>query len=391
MFLIPIGDEPNEKQTPWVNYGLIAANAIVFFLTWGGEESARTVEILERWGYVPAHPRVEALFTSMFLHAGWMHLIGNMLFLWIFGDNVEARLGRLKYLLVYLAMGAAAGLTFGLLRPQEQQPCVGASGAISGVLGVYFLAFPENKVKMLFWVFIFVRVFHVGARWVIGLWFLVNDVLPLAFKTYLLGDNTAHEAHVGGFVSGLVLYLLLRPTAKVKEAEARFAAGVGSTASSGTAGTWGERRDPYAGGRAAPPRWGQAGTLEEAPTLTEEQKILLAWRAGQFEAAAGRFASELRFGRVPHVPEPEFFRMCAYLYDHQQWDDSRRAFHAFLDSYPSSRNAPPAAFALGMVYSRQDRDAEKARPWLEEAARRHPSAQVRQMAEQELAAIRYRR
>lgn len=388
--MIPIGDEPNAKQTPWVNYALIAANVVVFIATATWEQTERVKDLFERWGYVPSRPSLETLFSSMFLHGGIMHIVGNMLYLWIFGDNCEARLGRIPYLLVYLATGAVAGLTYGFVHPDSTIPCVGASGAVSGVLGIYFLAFPQNRVKVLFWWWFFIRVFHVKARWIIGFWFVVNDLLPILFQTYLLGDMTAHEAHVGGFVAGFVLYLLLKPLVKAKEEE--FATGPGFSAGAGAPVGWGSTGGAYAGGRTAPSGWGGVeapGHAEEA--LSDDDAILFAWRMGRFAPAAERFAKGLRFGRVAQLPEPEFFRVCAFLYDRAQWDDARRAFHAFLDAFPSSRNAPAAAFALGMIYSRQDRDAEKAKPWLEQAARRHPDAKVRSMAEHEVLAIRYRR
>ena len=111
-----------------------------------------------RYGFKPAAPDVITIFSSMFLHAGWTHLLGNMLFLWIFGDNLEARLGPAKYLAVYLGTGVAATLFFAVFQPTSYVPLVGASGAISGVLGCYFLWFPKNQVKVFIWIVFFIQI-----------------------------------------------------------------------------------------------------------------------------------------------------------------------------------------------------------------------------------------
>ncbi len=222
MLILPIGDQPNDpKRVPWMNYALIAANALVFLFVaapvLGNEAQAEIV--MRRWGYLPSDPTLQTLFSSMFMHAGWMHLIGNMLFLWIFGDNIESRLGSLGYLFAYLGVGAAATLVFGAFNGDTLYPCVGASGAISGVQGLYFIACPKHKVRVFLWLYVFVRVTLVPARLIMGFWFVMNDIVPVVMK---LPGQVAHMAHLGGFASGLVLMLILRPlVARIEEAAAR--------------------------------------------------------------------------------------------------------------------------------------------------------------------------
>jgi hypothetical protein len=146
---------------------------------------------------------VADLLGSMFLHAGFAHLAGNMLFLWIYGDNVEHRLGRLPFLLAYLGTGVLATLAFSLVAGASLTPLVGASGAISGVLGLYFVLFPHNRVKVLVALFPFViDVFLVPAPLVLGLFVLVDNLLPLVVGA---GGGVAYGAHLGGFVGGLAL------------------------------------------------------------------------------------------------------------------------------------------------------------------------------------------
>jgi membrane associated rhomboid family serine protease len=236
MFL-PYGDTPNPPTTPWVTYLLIGINVAVFlFLTLplsvsrpdlhdpllldylqalGARGYVSAEQVLQqvsaydlfvfRYGFRPAAASTATLFTSMFLHGGWLHLAGNMLFLWIFGDNVEHRLGRVGYLLGYLATGAAATLFFSLFVPGSQIPLVGASGAISGVLGCYFLWFPRNKVKTFIFLFpLLMNTFYLPARLVLGFYLVIDNLVP-----FLLNGGqavgVAHGAHIGGFVAGLAL------------------------------------------------------------------------------------------------------------------------------------------------------------------------------------------
>ncbi len=235
MFL-PIGDSPNpERFTPWVNYGLIAANVVVFFLTYIPLADLRAdvvpTEAL-RWlrqitaanpgyvpsqydvftyvnGYKPGAPEIRDLFSAMFLHAGWGHLLGNMLFLWIYGDNVEHRLGRMKYLFVYLLTGVAATMGFALLNVGSTVPMIGASGAISGVLGMYFIMFPHNVVKVFTFFFPFIfGVYPFNARLVLGFYIVVQNIFPAVFAAGQGGGGVAYGAHIGGFVAGVIVALI---------------------------------------------------------------------------------------------------------------------------------------------------------------------------------------
>jgi membrane associated rhomboid family serine protease len=247
--IIPIGDQPNPRGTPWVNYALIAANAAVFLLvtlprmyslpdptdpavqdflrhlldrlppgTDPGEVAAIALRrmsaydiFLSRWGYRPAEPSVWALLASMFLHGGWLHLLGNMLFLWIYGDNVEHRLGPFGYLAAYLLTGAVAAVVYGFFVPANAgfTPMVGASGAISGVLGFYFVWFPRNKVRLLVLFFpFFVFTWLVSARLVLGFFLIIENLLPFLFSSRGSG-GVAYGAHIGGFVAGVIAAVLM--------------------------------------------------------------------------------------------------------------------------------------------------------------------------------------
>lgn len=236
MFL-PYGDTPNPPGVPYINNLLIAINIGVFlFLTlplslsrpdlndpllldylqaMGARGYISAEQVLQRvsaydlvvfrYGFRPGSASLLTLFSSMFLHGGWMHLAGNMLFLWIFGDNVEQRLGRLRYLLGYLAAGAAATLFFALFVPGSQIPLVGASGAISGVLGCYFLWFPRNQVKTFVFLFpLLMNTFYLPARLVLGFYLVLDNLIPFLINGGR-ASGVAHGAHIGGFLFGLAM------------------------------------------------------------------------------------------------------------------------------------------------------------------------------------------
>jgi membrane associated rhomboid family serine protease len=208
--VLPIGDDNSRRRTfPFVTYGLVAANVIVFLVELGQPDPQA---YLAQWGATPSqistgHSLV-TLVTSMFLHAGWVHLLGNMLFLAIFGDNVEDAFGHLRYLAFYFACGIAASFAQIALAPGSQIPGVGASGAISGVLAAYLIMFGNNRVRVLIGIFPAI----VPAYLMIGLWI----VLQLVYGATSLGytqqsGGVAYAAHVGGFLCGLVLTFVLRP------------------------------------------------------------------------------------------------------------------------------------------------------------------------------------
>lgn len=239
--LLPIGDVPNPKTTPYVNWLLIGINVAVFLAVtlplstarpdlgdpalldylnligargdWPAHLVYQHVSaydlLIFRYGFRPAEFSLLSMFTAMFLHGGWLHLAGNMLFLWIYGDNVEHRLGHLGYLVAYLGAGLAATLFFALFVPHSQVPMLGASGAISGVLGFYFLWFPRNRIKVFVFLFpIIMTTVLIPARIVLGAYLLIDNLLPF-LTTTAEGSGIAYGAHIGGFLAGLGLALAI--------------------------------------------------------------------------------------------------------------------------------------------------------------------------------------
>ncbi len=225
--MVPLRDENPTQITPYVTYGLVAANILVFLY-----ELTLTPPQLEAffrtWAVVPRElsasfagdlvmagpPEWITLFTSQFLHGGFLHVAGNMLFLWIFGNNVEDRLGHIKYLIFYLAAGALAVLTQWFFGPNSGIPSLGASGAIAGVMGAYILRYPQAKVLTLLPLGFFITTVRIPAFFFLGWWFLqqaIYGVASLEAPTNIGMENggIAYWAHAGGFVFGAILGPLL--------------------------------------------------------------------------------------------------------------------------------------------------------------------------------------
>jgi len=211
--MFPLKNDVPLERFPSVTLALIAANVSVFVFF---QLSVGMTASIDAYGAIPRNilggatqegiPASLTLLTSMFLHGGFLHLGLNMLFLWIFGGNVEDRLGHLGYLVFYVVCGLLAGLAQMLAAPTSPTPMIGASGAIAGVLGAYFLLFPRSRVLTLVFLFIFVRTIYLPAVIFLGVWFLMQLFsLPGGVGSAGAAGGVAFAAHVGGFISGLVL------------------------------------------------------------------------------------------------------------------------------------------------------------------------------------------
>ncbi len=208
--MIPIRDGIPTRRVPVVNYLLIAVNILVFIL----QALAGTAQenIMLQYSLIPANfregitlPNLLDIFTSMFMHAGIAHIAGNMLYLWIFGDNVEDAMGSIKYLIFYLIGGVAASAVHVFTNPGSQIPTVGASGAIAAVLGAYLILFPQSKVQTFIPIGFFMRMAVIPAIVVLGFWFLMQVFTGVMSWGGPDVGGVAVWAHVGGFVAGLIL------------------------------------------------------------------------------------------------------------------------------------------------------------------------------------------
>jgi membrane associated rhomboid family serine protease len=219
--MIPLKDDSPSALKPFVTISLIVSCACVF-LWQRSLDTAASRQAAAALGAIPAVlltdarlppdlqwiPRFASPITSMFLHGGWMHLLGNMLFLWIYGDNVEDAMGHARYLVFYLLCGVAAILAQALSAPESPYPIIGASGAISGVLGAYLLLFPRAKVLTLVLLPFFFTTVELPARLLLLLWFAVQLISDLAAPDG--GASVAFRAHIGGFLTGMLLVPFLK-------------------------------------------------------------------------------------------------------------------------------------------------------------------------------------
>jgi membrane associated rhomboid family serine protease len=349
--LLPLSDAPNPRGVPIVTYFLIAANVAVYVLVSlplgftpvdpadpllrdylmmvrdslpAGVSLREAVSSISAYdlvvfahGYKPAAPALADLFASLFLHGGLMHLAGNMLFLWIYGDNVEHRLGRLPFLFWYLATGVAATLTFSAFAQGSMVPMVGASGAISGVLGFYFLWFPRNTVRMFVFLFpIFMDVVSIPARIVLGIYLLIDNLLPFVLSPGG-GGGVAHGAHIGGFVAGLgVAWVMERRALTATPASYR-------------------RAEPVAAG----------GAAETGAATT----IAAAIRRGEMaNAARAYFAADSAGTRRLLSPE-DSLALGGWLAEHDHPEAALVVFRRHLRDYAYDQTAARAHLGAGLV------------------------------------------
>ncbi|KJS84343.1 MAG: protease [Peptococcaceae bacterium BICA1-8] len=222
--MIPLRDTVKSQSFPIINTTIIILNILIFF----GESSLTDMELSEllyRFGLIPSWflytvemgGYVEAvipMITSIFLHGGWLHIISNMLFLWVFGDNVEDKVGHLKYIFFYLTVGVIANIAQIMANPGSAVPIIGASGAVAGVLGAYYISFPRAKVLALIPIFFFFTLMEVRASLFIVFWFVLQ-VFNGVFSLTAVGNSVAWWAHIGGFLGGFILIRFFKKQQKL--------------------------------------------------------------------------------------------------------------------------------------------------------------------------------
>ena len=355
--LLPIGDDNPRERTPFVHYAILGVNVAVFLYMLTLSDAGMNAFFL-RWGMRPDHFSLVTLFTSVYLHAGLGHIFGNMLFLWIVGDNVEDRMGHVGYLIFYHAAGAAATLAYVAFTPDVTVPLVGASGAISAVMGAYAVFFPNAKIKIWYWIFLFfTNIIYVSAKWAVALWFLEQVLLRL-----LVGRaGIAYEAHIGGLLFGVAVALALKGLVLKPVDPARRIVDTGE----------GERA------AAAPPETAGVAAAEISEALD----------AGQADEAFRLFTRSAGGADAEPVGEFTLARLGAALMGAGAYGPASRVYEEMLRSWPSGPLSPEAAFRLGVIQSRVRKDYLRARDNLLRAHGSHPDAARRAQALDELKRI----
>jgi membrane associated rhomboid family serine protease len=216
--MIPLRDVIPSRTFPIFTIGFIVLNSLAFLFEQSLSGPARE-EFIRNYGVVPARLESFAVLTSMFLHGGWLHFLGNMLYLWIFGDNVEDRLGHGRFVVFYLMCGAAAVVAHVFMNPNSTIPTIGASGAIAGVMGAYFVLYPNSRVLALVPLIIIWEIIEVPAILFLGLWFLMQffyGIGSMAAKSGVETGGVAFWAHIAGFVVGMGGVLVLRKPSRTR-------------------------------------------------------------------------------------------------------------------------------------------------------------------------------
>ena len=209
--MIPLRDTQPSHSTPFITVSIIIVNVLAFLYQVSLDPYSLNW-FIGHYAIVPDRLQYQDIVTSMFLHGGWMHLIGNMWFLWIYGDNVEDVLGHTKYLLFYILCGAAAAMLHVALNSYSRVPTLGASGAIAGVMGAYMVKFPHSRIITLVPIFVFITTMEIPALLILAYWFVIqifSGVGSIGYSNVSSGGGVAWFAHVGGFVAGVVLIFVL--------------------------------------------------------------------------------------------------------------------------------------------------------------------------------------
>ena len=375
MFL-PIGDDNPKETTPFVHYGIMTVNVVVFFYSlqygWHPEK------FWLAWGLVPAEFDLTRLFTSMYVHGDFGHLFGNMLFLWVVGDNVEDRLGHAGYFAFYHLAGVAACLTHVAFTGSSLVPLIGASGAISGVMGAYAVFFPRAKIKIWYWVFFFfMGVAYVSAKWAVGLWFLEQVLL----RAVLGSRGVSYDAHIGGIVFGVAAALVLRGAFLRKPDTVGRVFGTGRRQP-----RW--RRTGRAGAEApsaARPVTPAAGELQT--DVDDNAAITASLEAGDPQLAYRYFTRAAARARWTFLDESVALRLADALVQAGSYGPAARVYEVMLETFPQGPDAPEAAFRLGVILSRAFEDYDRARPLLARVHQAHGDARRRQQALDEMRRI----
>ena len=386
MLPVPVGDENPTSRTPAVNLAVIAVNGLAFLwfnVVRGHGFFEISEEDLHRWALLPGEPTPVRFLASMFLHATPWHLLGNMWFLHIFGDNVEDKFGHVPYLLLYLGWGVAASLAFlafgrpfgeiAGMPPEEvalrwaRLPMVGASGAISGVMGTYLVFFPRARIRMIWWLILVIVPLALPAVAVIGMYFVQDLVLAAWNVGRPVTGGVAYAAHTGGMVAGILVGLLAKPFLRRSAAtpwdrDTGFAPGGGGGGAPGTA-------------------WERPRTLPPTDLADQIAGAVLDDRMDLALELHGRWAESSPRGPLPPRIALEIGHE---LLRRGRVQEAADAYARFLGDHPRAADVPEALFRLGLIHARATGDLRAARDLLARVVAEHPDPATRASARREL-------
>jgi membrane associated rhomboid family serine protease len=375
MIIFPIGTDRPLKHKPWVNYVLIGLNVLVFLYTGGSVTMAEPEARFMLW---PVEPAWYQFFTYQFLHQGWQHIVFNMLFLWVFGSNLEDRFGPVGFLGFYLAGGVVAGVGHAL---SQSAPVLGASGAVAAVTGAYLALFPRSQVTLVLWIFILVDFFAVSSMWLI-LFYFGRDLI---FQLLGLG-GVAYLAHISGSVFGFTVGMGLLATRILPREAYDFLALVDR---------WHRRGQLRAATRQSGSPWAGAGggdvpqSVAAGPTSPEQQRIMdlravviESLRHERADEALRQYRELAELDQDRALPRQSQLDLANYAMSAQDYRTAADAYERFLANYSVDEYRPQVQLILGLIYGRYLDEPARARERLNEARPRLSSEREQQLAEQ---------
>jgi membrane associated rhomboid family serine protease len=377
--LIPLRTDSPLRQTPYMNWAIIAANAIVYVIT------VTHPQVAGHYGLSPRQPLLYQFFTYQFLHGSLLHIVGNMLFLFIFGNNVNDRLGNLGYLAFYLAGGVFAGISYVILSGGDT-PMVGASGAIAAVTGAYLVLLPRSNVTIVYFYFL------VGTAEVASLWFILFFFLYDVYLNFTGHDQVAHTAHIGGTLFGfitcvglLTLHLLPRDQFDVvaliqrwnKRRQYRDMVSKGYNPFEYTQADVARR-----GGKAPPPPDPRTSRIMDLRTAISE-----AVGAHNLDRAVDLYVELKTYDAQQVLPRQQQLDVANHLAAQQRYPQAAEAYEIFIQQYPRYEQLEHVELMLGLIYVRYLNQPDRARNYLTKAAAKIHSGRELDMARDELSRL----
>jgi len=371
-FFWPIHDEFGVKRVPFINYTIIFVNVIVYFLF---GFSGNYEQIVETFGFIPSRFSWLTIFTSMFLHGSFMHLIGNMWFLYLMGDNIEDRWGHLQYLFFYLFSGVIAALFYKIFSTGKalEIPSIGASGAISGVVGAYMILFPKSRITFWYYMFAFFRIFSgtfdIFAWFWISLWFFQQIVGMLMNINSTESAGIAFGAHVGGFLAGMGIALIVK---LIQRARYISSVNIGRNALYDIIGS---------------PVTKPMSFEDQIELFNIEKQIKQLIKDGNFKDAAVLYGDAVRKFSDLDIKEPFQFRFAEILQEQGLSDEAIAAYKSFIRKNPFSRFADNALYNLGRLYLNKG-EKEKAKNCFRQITVFYPYSELNNVARYALSDIK---
>jgi membrane associated rhomboid family serine protease len=386
--IIPIRTDYRRRHTPWVNYALVLANVLLYFLGYNGASQQGMLKI-EEWMLHAGDPRLEQFVSCTFLHAGLAHLLGNMVFLWVFGNAINDKLGQAGYLAFYLAGGILASIGYILLGGTGQ--LLGASGAIAAVTGAYLVLLPATNITLIVWLFYFIWPWEVSSLLFIAFQFVFDLFMTLQGAAGIATGSVAYAAHASGYAFGMIVAVGLLATrllprddfdllhmVRNRHRRAKFRRVVN------------QGYDPFRG-RAPGGRRVVSHTVTAAEPDTPEsllrQQITQLLAEHDTPAAARGYLKLEELTDEPVLPQPQQLDVANQLMAEQLYPAAARAYERFVEHYGDYQHLGDIHLMLGLIYGRYVQDLDRAAIMLRTAVSQLADESKRQLAERELQSV----